>query len=309
MQEFAISISNLNKSFKNFHAVNDLSLQVEEGEIYGFLGPNGAGKSTTIRMMLSLIKQDSGTISFFGEELTSKNRNIFRNIGALVEKPDFYLYLSAYRNLQLFGEMSGVEITKTKIFDILELVGLGGRVKDKVKTYSLGMKQRLGLAQALIHNPKIIILDEPTNGLDPQGMKEIKDLLIDLSTNQKKTIFLSSHILREVETMATSMAIINNGKTLVQGKVKELLDNGLNSVTVKIREKSNLTELLTELSNQLKLNSKDEYNGYAELVFELSNEEIPQMVNLLVTNGCEIMSVSPVKSLEEYFLKLTGGII
>ncbi|MFY8162000.1 MAG: ABC transporter ATP-binding protein [Candidatus Kapaibacteriota bacterium] len=309
MQEFAISISNLNKSFKNFHAVNDLSLQVEEGEIYGFLGPNGAGKSTTIRMMLSLIKQDSGTISFFGEELTSKNRNIFRNIGALVEKPDFYLYLSAYRNLQLFGEMSGVEITKTKIYDILELVGLGGRVKDKVKTYSLGMKQRLGLAQALIHNPKIIILDEPTNGLDPQGMKEIKDLLIDLSTNQKKTIFLSSHILREVETMATSMAIINNGKTLVQGKVKELLDNGLNSVTVKIREKSNLTELLTELSNQLKLNSKEEYNGYAELVFELSNEEIPQMVNLLVTNGCEIMSVSPVKSLEEYFLKLTGGII
>jgi ABC-2 type transport system ATP-binding protein len=259
--------------------------------------------------MLSLIKQDSGTISFFGEELTSKNRNIFRNIGALVEKPDFYLYLSAYRNLQLFGEMSGVEITKTKIYDILELVGLGGRVKDKVKTYSLGMKQRLGLAQALIHNPKIIILDEPTNGLDPQGMKEIKDLLIDLSTNQKKTIFLSSHILREVETMATSMAIINNGKTLVQGKVKELLDNGLNSVTVKIREKSNLTELLTELSNQLKLNSKEEYNGYAELVFELSNEEIPQMVNLLVTNGCEIMSVSPVKSLEEYFLKLTGGII
>ncbi len=309
MQEFAISISNLNKSFKNFHAVNDLSLQVEEGEIYGFLGPNGAGKSTTIRMMLSLIKQDSGTISFFGEELTSKNRNIFRNIGALVEKPDFYLYLSAYRNLQLFGEMSGVEITKTKIYDILELVGLGGRVKDKVKTYSLGMKQRLGLAQALIHNPKIIILDEPTNGLDPQGMKEIKDLLIDLSSNQKKTIFLSSHILREVETMATSMAIINNGKTLVQGKVKELLDNGLNSVTVKIREKSNLTELLTELSNQLKLNSKEEYNGYAELVFELSNEEIPQMVNLLVTNGCEIMSVSPVKSLEEYFLKLTGGII
>lgn len=309
MQEYAISISNLNKSFKNFHAVNDLSLQVEEGEIYGFLGPNGAGKSTTIRMMLSLIKQDSGTISFFGEELTPKNRNIFRNIGALVEKPDFYLYLSAYRNLQLFGEMSGVEITKTKIYDILELVGLGGRVKDKVKTYSLGMKQRLGLAQALIHNPKIIILDEPTNGLDPQGMKEIKDLLIDLSTNQKKTIFLSSHILREVETMATSMAIINNGKTLVQGKVKELLDNGLNSVTVKIREKSNLTELLTELSNQLKLNSKEEYNGYAELVFELSNEEIPQMVNLLVTNGCEIMSVSPVKSLEEYFLKLTGGII
>ena len=309
MQEYAISISNLNKSFKNFQAVNDLSLQVEEGEIFGFLGPNGAGKSTTIRMMLSLIRQDSGTISFFGEELTAKNRNIFRNIGALVEKPDFYLYLSAYRNLQLFGEMSGVEITKTKIYEVLELVGLGGRVKDKVKTYSLGMKQRLGLAQALIHNPKIIILDEPTNGLDPQGMKEIKDLLIDLSINQKKTIFLSSHILREVETMATSMAIINNGKTLVQGKVKELLDNGLNSVTVKIREMKNLNELLANLSTQLKLNSKEEYNGYVELVFELSNEEIPQMVNLLIQNGCEIMSVSPVKSLEEYFLKLTGGII
>lgn len=316
MQQFAIEIKNLNKSFKNFKAVNDLSLQVEKGEIYGFLGPNGAGKSTTIRMMLTLIKQDSGSISYFGEELTAKNRSIFKNIGALVEKPDFYLYLSAYRNLQLFGEMTGTGINKNKIYEYLELVGLNGREKDKVKTYSLGMKQRLGIAQALIHNPEIIILDEPTNGLDPQGMKEIKDLLINLSQEQNKTIFLSSHILREVETMATSMAIINNGKTLVQGKVKDLLDNGLNTVTIKIVDNINIENLkiifekfnleANNKSEEFNFISQEKYNNYIDLVIEVSNEVIPKFVNHLVSNNIDILSVSPVKSLEEYFLKLTG---
>ncbi len=316
MQQFAIEIKNLNKSFKNFKAVDDLSLQVEKGEIYGFLGPNGAGKSTTIRMMLTLMRQDSGSISYFGEELTPKNRSIFKNIGALVEKPDFYLYLSAYRNLQLFGEMTGTEINKNKIYQFLELVGLNGREKDKVKTYSLGMKQRLGIAQALIHNPEIIILDEPTNGLDPQGMKEIKDLLINLSKEQNKTIFLSSHILREVETMATSMAIINNGKTLVQGKVKDLLDNGLNTVTIKILDNINIDDLkkvfdkfnleVNNKSEEFNFISQEKYNNYIDLVIEVSNEVIPRFINHLVSNNIDILSVSPVKSLEEYFLKLTG---
>lgn len=322
MSNYAISISNLHKTFKNFKAVNNLSLNVEEGEIFGFLGPNGAGKSTTIRMMLSLIKQDSGTISYFGEELTPKNRVIFKNIGALVEKPDFYLYLSAYRNLQLFGEMSSSDITKSKIYEIMELVGLGDRVKDKVKTYSLGMKQRLGLAQALLHNPKIIILDEPTNGLDPQGMKEIKDLIIHLSKNEKKTIFLSSHILREVETMATSLAIINNGETIVQGKVKTLLDEGLNTVTILIKNKENIESLINAYStekttsksqeiniqdNQFALKSIDKFYENMEIKIEVSNSNLPKFVNYLVYNDCEILSVSPIKSLEDYFLKLTGG--
>lgn len=321
MSNYAISIANLHKTFKNFKAVNNLSLNVEEGEIFGFLGPNGAGKSTTIRMMLSLIKQDSGTISYFGEELTPKNRSIFKNIGALVEKPDFYLYLSAYKNLQLFGEMSSNDITKSKIYEIMDLVGLGERVKDKVKTYSLGMKQRLGLAQALLHNPKIIILDEPTNGLDPQGMKEIKDLIIHLSKNEKKTIFLSSHILREVETMATSLAIINNGETIVQGKVKTLLDEGLNTVTIMIKNKANIDSLIKSyipehnqntddsitIDNSFALKSIDKFYENMEIKIEVSNNNLPKFVNYLVHNECEILSVSPIKSLEDYFLKLTGA--
>ncbi|MCX6146267.1 MAG: ABC transporter ATP-binding protein, partial [Candidatus Kapabacteria bacterium] len=211
-QENIIQIINLTKRFNKFTAVDDLSLTVNKGGIFGFLGPNGAGKSTTIRMMLTLIEPSAGSIEFFGKKVSKTERNVFPKIGALVEKPDFYLYLSAYRNLEFFGSISGADVSKKSIMKMLETVGLADRAFSKVKTYSLGMKQRLGLAQALIHNPELIILDEPTNGLDPQGMKEVKDLLIHLANNEGKTIFLSSHILREVETMATSMAIINNGK-------------------------------------------------------------------------------------------------
>ena len=163
-QEIILEIENLHKSFNKYKAVDGLSVKVQQGEIYGFLGPNGAGKSTTIRVILSLLKADSGKVYFFGKELTPKSRHLFSKVGALVEKPDFYLYLTAYKNLEYFSDLYGRSFGKTKLLETLELVGLKGRENDKVKTYSLGMKQRLGLAQALIHNPDLIILDEPTNG-------------------------------------------------------------------------------------------------------------------------------------------------
>lgn len=300
MSSPVIEIENLSKSFKDFKAVDNLSLSVEPGEIYGFLGPNGAGKSTTIRMMLTLIKPNSGSVKFFGKEIGKNDRSMYKRIGALVERPDFYLYLSAYRNLEFFAGISGVQVSKNNIIEMLERVGLGGREKDKVKNYSLGMKQRLGIAQALIHDPDLIILDEPTNGLDPKGMREVKDLLKDLAKSGK-TVFVSSHILREVEVMATSMAIINRGKTVVQGKVKQLLDESVANIHV-------------EVQNAFDPVGKD-FNGYdlvghktGELIFNTKKKEIPELLHFLHEHDAEIYSVSAVNSLEDYFLSLTEGI-
>ncbi|MCJ7554996.1 MAG: ATP-binding cassette domain-containing protein, partial [Ignavibacteriaceae bacterium] len=193
--EKIIEITNLTKDFKEVKAVNNLNLNVYRGDVFGFLGPNGAGKSTTIRMLLSLIRPSQGSIKIFDKSLTQNRIEILKNVGAIVEKPDFYGNLSAYKNLEILGRISSKEISRKRIMEMLELVGLDKRAKSKVKTYSHGMKQRLGIAQALLHDPDLIILDEPTTGLDPQGMKEIRDLILQLSKDQKKTIFLSSHIL------------------------------------------------------------------------------------------------------------------
>ena len=172
--ERIIEISNLSKEFKEVKAVNDLSLNVFKGDVFGFLGPNGAGKSTTIRMLLSLINPDEGEIKIFGKSLKNERISILKRIGAIVEKPDFYGYLSAYKNLEILGRISGKNVSRNRIMEVLELVGLEKRYRSKVKTFSHGMKQRLGLAQSLLHDPDLIILDEPTTGLDPQGMKEIR---------------------------------------------------------------------------------------------------------------------------------------
>ena len=184
--EKIIEVKSLTKSYKNLLAVDSLELNVYKGDIFGFLGPNGAGKSTTIRMLLTLIRPEAGTINLFGKSLKNERKSILSNIGALVEKPDFYNYLSAYKNLEILSRLSGKDIKKKRILEILEIVGLKSRKDSKVKTYSHGMKQRLGIAQTLLHNPDLIILDEPTTGLDPQGMKEIRDLIIHLCKEENK---------------------------------------------------------------------------------------------------------------------------
>lgn len=299
-QDIVLKIENLHKSFKNFKAVDGLNIEVKKGEIYGFLGPNGAGKSTTIRIILSLLSADKGNIFYFGKELTPKSRALFSKVGALVEKPDFYLYLTAYRNLEYFSELYGKKYSKSKLYETLELVGLKGREKDKVKAYSLGMKQRLGLAQALIHDPELIILDEPTNGLDPQGMREVRNLLSDLANNHGKTIFLSSHILKEVEGMATSMAIINKGKTIVQGKVSELLNDASTRIYI---ETMTLPESFS-ISNTDYFKILEIKENKIEL--EATKNNIPKIIDLLRQKEIDIYSVNSVNSLEEYFIKLTG---
>lgn len=301
--EQIIEVRGLTKKFRNIIAVNNLDLNVYRGDVFGFLGPNGAGKSTTIRMLLSLIKPTTGSIKIFGMSIKENREEILKKVGAIVEKPDFYLYLTAYKNLEIFGKLSGADTSKQKIMEMLELVGLSKRAKSKVKTYSHGMKQRLGIAQALLHDPELIILDEPTTGLDPQGMKEIRDLILYLAKTKNKTIFLSSHILREVELIASRMIIISKGTSQVEGTVEELL----------YAEKMNVAIETNRIEEAIKTIKDSKWagnlisNSNKELSFEMVHSEISELNRFLVEKGFAITAVVPVKSLENFFLKITEG--
>ena len=299
--EKIIEIENLSKQFKEVKAVDGLNLTVYSGDVFGFLGPNGAGKSTTIRMLVSLITPTEGDIRLFGKSLKNERISILKNIGAIVEKPDFYGYLSAYKNLEILGRLSHTDVSKKRIMQVLEFVGLEKRYKSKVKTYSHGMKQRLGLAQALIHNPDLIILDEPTTGLDPQGMKEIRDLIIHLSKDENKTIFLSSHILSEVEIVATRMIILNKGKKIVEGSVSELLNRDEMQVTVEVENGSQAEQIVNESKWAAKL--KTSVNK--KLIFTLIQNEISELNKFLVEKDVKVNALVPMRSLEEYFLDIT----
>lgn len=303
-KEKVIEVKGLTKRYKNLTAVDNLDLNVHRGDVFGFLGPNGAGKSTTIRMLLTLIKPTSGSIKIFGKSMPQNRIEILKKIGAIVEKPDFYLYMTAYKNLEILGKISGADISKNNIMRLLEMVGLSERYNSKVKTYSHGMKQRLGIAQALLHDPELIILDEPTTGLDPQGMKEIRELILHLSKEQNKTVLLSSHILREVELIATRMIIINKGKTKVEGTVDELLNPDQLKVTFEVDDITKATELL----NHTNWNAETVTNEKNEIVFQLSKNEIPKLNKYFIENAIGVNAVIPTRSLEDYFLKITGEV-
>ncbi len=297
-----IEVKNLTKKFKEIVAVDSVSFSVQKGDVYGFLGPNGAGKSTTIRMMTTLITPTSGSISFFGKSLERNRKNILSRIGSIIEKPDFYLYLTARKNLRILGELSKADYSNKKIEELLDLVGLLSRADSKVKTYSYGMKQRLGLAQALLHDPEIIILDEPTNGLDPFGMKEIRDLILYLSKEKGKTIFLSSHILSEVEMIANRMVILNKGRVIVEGGVKELLTSSTVTVTYELSPISKaLDELLqTQWANNIVRSTK------SSVTMTVQNEEVWELTKFFIEKSIQVHSAIPVRSLEEYFISLTS---
>ncbi len=299
--EKIIEVRGLTKKFKNITAVNNINFAVYKGDVLGFLGPNGAGKSTTIRMLLSLIKPNSGTIKIFGEALATKRSDILRRVGALVEKADFYLYLSAYQNLKILAGISGVRISDTRIWEILELVKLSDRAYSKVKTFSHGMKQRLGIAQALIHNPDLIILDEPTTGLDPQGMKEVRELILHLSKDEGKTIFLSSHILKEIEDIASRLIIINRGSIQVEGEVDTLLKTENLSVTFETDNTTLALESIKNTSWEKLLVSRTNNR----LVFHMPRKSIADLTKRFVEQQIPISGIIPKRSLEEYFLKIT----
>jgi ABC-type multidrug transport system ATPase subunit len=302
MSEVILSVKNLSKSFGKRKAVDGLSFEIKEGEIFGFLGPNGAGKSTAIRAMLSLLRPDNGDIVIFDKSVRKYHNLALRGVGALVERPDFYDYLSAYKNLELLATMD--KVSKNRIMEVLEIVGLADRREDKVKAYSQGMKQRLGIAQALLSNPKLLILDEPTNGLDPRGMKEVRGLICKLA-QEGITILLSSHLLHEVEQVCTTMAIINLGKLIKIGSVHNLLNEADTYIT---EIKANPVVKTKKILKDLKFVSFiEESNGIFKV--KIANKDLSQLIRNLVKADIDVSAIVPRTSLEDYFLSLTGDSI
>jgi ABC-type multidrug transport system ATPase subunit len=300
MRETILQTRQLGKRYGKRWAVKNLNLEVRRSDVFGFLGPNGAGKSTTIRMILSLIKPTEGATEIFGYSLKSHRSEALRRVGGIVEKPDFYQYLSAYKNIEIVGALSG-DVKRKRISEVLDLVGLSDRANDRVKTYSHGMKQRLGIAQALISNPELVILDEPTNGLDPQGMKEVRDLIIHLSRDQKKTIILSSHLLNEIEMVANRMAIIQNGELVIQGDVNTLLDKGEKYVIIQAQPRQKVLSVLKRQKRILKNFSEKE--GRFEVIMDFAL--IPELNKALVGAGVHVRALIPRRSLEDLFLSMT----
>jgi ABC-type multidrug transport system ATPase subunit len=276
---------------------------VNEGDVYGFLGQNGAGKSTTIRMLVSLVEPSAGVIEIFGFNLRTHRNEILRQIGAVIEKPDVYKYLSAFDNLRLFARLSGVNKTTQQLMDQLDQVGLADRAKDKVKTFSQGMKQRLGIAIALAHDPKLIILDEPTNGLDPQGIADIRNLILQLSREQGKTVIVSSHLLSEIEQIATRVLIIDKGKKVIEGNSSELFDPSQTIVELQTFDNEFAMEQLSVSHWKEKLQPSRE----GSILIKTDKQLIPQLHRDLVDMDIQVLSLQPRHSLEDYFLQVTSG--
>ncbi len=301
MSDTVLRTIELTKRYKNRLAVDHLNIEVRRGDVFGFLGPNGAGKSTTIRMILHLVFPSEGDVEIFGASLKKARHKALAKVGAVVEKPAFYNHLSALRNLEILGGLQK-PVSRRRIMEQLEQVGLADRAKDPVKTYSHGMNQRLGLALILLNEPELVILDEPTTGLDPQGMKEVRELIQELARERGVTIFLSSHLLYEVELIATRMAIIHQGKLRVEGSVQDLLKKGQSSVLVKTdRPEEALQFLKTNESYRSATIHSDGIN------VELDLERIPELNRQLVNAGFNVNALIPQRTLETYFLNLIEG--
>jgi ABC-type multidrug transport system ATPase subunit len=296
-----IEAAHLSKSFKHVQAVRDLSFSIQPGDIYGFLGQNGAGKSTTMRMLLGLIHPDAGHVKIKGEDFNNSRPHLLKHVGAIIERPDMYGYLSGWDNLRIFARLSDMKIPESRLHELLQLVNLKGREQDKVKTYSQGMKQRLGIAIALVHNPDLLILDEPTNGLDPQGIAEMRHLIIRLSKEHGKTILISSHLLYEIEQMATRMIIIHRGQKVAEGLVSDLLHPSETLMEVMIEEDPRIRQLLQDSAWRTKLQTAE--NGH--FTFKMHPNEVPELNNWLVANQARVLQLEARHSLEAYFLSLT----
>lgn len=300
MKDIVIEVKNLKKRFGDFEALKDVSFTVYKGDVFGFLGPNGSGKSTTIRCMLSLIKPDSGSVSIFGQSLSENRISILTKTGSIIEKPDFYKYLSAEKNLEIFARISGASSSKKDIYKMLEFVGLKGREKDKVAGFSHGMKQRLGIAQTLLHNPELIILDEPTTGLDPQGIIDIRNLILQLKSEEKKTVLLSSHQLSEIEIIANRMVIINNGKSVIEGEVSQLLNAEELVVNIEVDDLQAAQNIIRNGFKNIQILS----SNVNHLQLSVNKAQVPALNKALIENGVGVYSIESKRKLEDYFIEI-----
>lgn len=298
--ETILKVANLTKSFsKKVKAVDDVSFEVEKGDIYGFLGVNGAGKSTTIRMICTLLRPDRGAVHIGGHCIKAEKNRALAKIGAMIEGPAFYPYLSAKDNLKIFAGYHK-DIPEKRIDELIELVGLKGRERDKAGTYSMGMKQRLGIAQSLLNSPELLILDEPTNGLDPYGIREMRELILRLKEQDRMTILISSHILYEIQLICNRVAIIDKGRIMVKDRVDRLLNGDNRIYSLEGPRKERLIEQL-QAQPGLKVVSEE------PLRIELEQIEPEELLKRLIMSGSAISSFSPYKpKLEDFFFNLTA---
>jgi ABC-type multidrug transport system ATPase subunit len=299
--ESLVQVKGLRKVFSDVIAVDDLSFTVQQGDIYGFLGQNGAGKSTTIRMLLTLIAPTAGSIQIFGYKLPHHRNEILRQVGAIIERPDLYKYLSAYDNLEMFARLSGLKPTRSQLMGQLERVGLAERAGSKVKTFSQGMKQRLGIAIALVHDPQLIILDEPTNGLDPQGIADMRQMILDLRSAHNKTVIVSSHLLNEIEQVATRMIIIHKGRKVIEGSTSDLF----NPADTLVELETSTGDVAGKLAGTHWASSMVLHGNTCQ--FKLHAAEIPALARALVERDISIQNLTKLHSLESLFLSLTSA--
>ena len=299
MTHLVLQTEQLSKKYRRRVVVDRLSLTVQRGDIFGFLGQNGAGKSTTIRMALGLVRPTSGRVSVLGHDMSRQPLRALKRVGAIIEAPAFYGNFSGRQNLRMLAEMSG-GAKRERIEMVLEIVGLRERAQDPVREYSHGMRQRLGIAQALLPNPEFVILDEPTDGLDPQGLCETRDLIRRLRDELGLTVMLSSHLLNEIEQICNRVAIVEEGRLLYQGAVEDLIGKD-NWIKLRVDRLSEAYELLSR-DPRLSLSR----NGDESLHVRMADEQIPQVNALLVQHGFSVSEISPQReSLEQVFLRLT----
>ncbi|WP_245645022.1 ABC transporter ATP-binding protein [Peribacillus loiseleuriae] len=301
-----ISLNNVSKKIGSKTIIDNLSFEVFAGEVFGFLGPNGAGKTTTIRMLVGLMKITSGDIFIDGHSVKSNYEEAISKVGAIVENPEMYKFLSGYDNLKHYARMTK-GVTIERIDEVAELVGLQNRMKEKVKTYSLGMRQRLGIAQALLHRPKVLILDEPTNGLDPAGIREIRDYLKRLAREEDMAVIVSSHLLSEMELMCDRIGIIQNGRLVDVQNVTDMVNSGKVSYVISAKPIDQAFQLLQNAFDGIAVKMTKQH-----LHVEGASVDVPKLVKRLVENNIDIYEVKQMnQSLEEKFLEITsekGGI-
>lgn len=298
MEKPILKCEKLNKKIAKKQILKDVSFEIYEGDILGFIGPNGAGKTTTIKLILGLQSITEGKVYINGFNIETQFTKAIEKVGAIVENPDLYMYLSGYENLKLIANLyKGID--KKRIDEVVKLVGLENRIHDKVSKYSLGMRQRLGIAQAILHNPSLLILDEPTNGLDPEGIKEMRELLVGLANKEKMAILISSHNLAELDNLCNKVCIIKNGEIIETNNISDIKkEANANYKIFEIQDTNKIKELLDLAviisKNKFKLN--------------ITKNEIPEIVKLLVKNDIAIYGIKEEeKSLEDAFFEKTGG--
>lgn len=296
-----LSVKNLKKDIGKKPIIKDISLEVHSGEVFGFLGPNGAGKTTTIRMIVGLIKPSAGSISICGYNVQKDFIEAMKCVGSIVENPELYKFLTGRENLEHFARMLG-PINYSRIEEVIQLVELEQRIDDKVHTYSLGMRQRLGIAQALLGNPKLLVLDEPTNGLDPAGIKEMRNFIRRLAYEENLSVFVSSHLLGEIQLMCDRVAIISHGRIIKTDTVKEIVNTAIGTVEWDLNPLNKALPLLKEAS--LNVAVIDEQLVTCSMPYS----KISEINNVLVAAGVNVFGIKRQnKSLEDLFLELTGG--